>query len=311
MTDLPEIIYLKHSEINMILWDDSLKKCSNALVYASTWYLDAVTHDQWDALVSADYSWLMPLPIKRKYGIKYLPTPRFVQQLGLFGPVRPSAQILRAFWKRLENSVSFAEFQLNYQNLELTLDADVERKERTNLVLNLPINRSDLDKNYSENLKRNIAKSTEWEIRFSITSVRSIINLFRADRGKELKDLGDEHYNTLDKLYNMSSLRNFGRALGAYDKSGNLIAGMFILEWQNRAIFLFSGNTPTGKEIGAMPALIDHYLKDQSENISLFDFEGSDQEGLQRFYRSFGAIESNYVHLRFNRLPSYLRWIKT
>jgi hypothetical protein len=309
MKNLPNLKFLPHSQINKVLWDQAMKNSSNGLAYASTWYLDAVTNDNWDALVSDDYSWMMPLPIKQKASVKYLPTPLFIQQLGIFGPGPFTPELTDHFLKHIAANIKLVEYQLNAENKVPASDI-FEVKLRLNHVLSLPEDRSLLIKSYSENTVRNIKKAEKAHVRFGNASIRQMIKLFQDHKEHELENWKTENYNVLDKLYNACMLRQFGQSIGVYNAQGDLIAGAFITEWKNRATFVFSCNSPEGKESGALPALIHYYLTNAPEKINLFDFEGSDQEGLARFYKSFGSIESNYVHLKLNRLPFYMRWFK-
>jgi hypothetical protein len=309
MEKLPNLKFLSHAQINKVLWDQAMKNASNGLVYASTWYLDAVTNDNWDALVSDDYSWMMPLPIKKKGGMKYLPTPLFIQQLGIFGPGPFTPELTDHFLKHIAANIKLVEYQLNAEN-QAPASGIFEIKKRLNHILPLPTDKSLLIKSYSENTSRNIKKAEKAQIRFGTASIRQMIKLFQDHKEKELANWKTENYNILDRLYNVCMIRKFGQTLGAYNGKGELIAGAFITEWKNRATFVFSCNSSEGKESGALPALIHHYLTNAPEKINLFDFEGSDLEGLARFYKSFGSIESNYVHLKLNRLPFYMRWFK-
>lgn len=309
MTDLPHLNYLKNIEINKILWDQSLERCSNSLVYATSWYLDTVTESTWEAIVSDDYKWLMPLPVKNKMGINYLPTPSLIQQLGIFGHETPNNEIIQEFLQKVLERVSFVDFNLNFNNVLVKFE-DASITSKVNLELHLKDRLHILQENYSDNLKRNIAKAKKAELKFSPCSMRNIIALFQKDKGAEIKNATTEWYNKADQIYNAATIRSKGRALGAYDCNGELIAGMFILEWNKRAIFIFSGNSEKGKATGAMPALIDYYIQNPGDGIEIFDFEGSNDEGLKRFYKSFGSVECNYVHLKINRLPFFLKWLK-
>ena len=47
------IKYLQHGEINKEKWDDCINLSPRGLVYALSWYLDAV-HPGWEALVEND-----------------------------------------------------------------------------------------------------------------------------------------------------------------------------------------------------------------------------------------------------------------
>ena len=308
-TELPELRYLKNAQINKVLWDKKMLESSNGLVYGSTWYLDAVTDDNWNALVSDDYSWMMPLPIKKKYGFRYLPTPLFVQQLGIFGPGPFTVELSNHFIKHLSANIKLIEYQLNSDNLNPSL-SEFEIRSRTNIIKKLPIQRETIISEFSENTQRNIKKAGKSNVHFGNASIRQMIKLFQNHKEKEIAGWKTNHYNTLDRLYNMCMIRKYGASIGAYDNNGELIAGAFITEYKNRATFIFSCNSPEGKESGALPALIHHYMQQAPSEIEIFDFEGSDQEGLARFYMSFGSIETKYVHLKLNRLPFYMRWLK-
>jgi hypothetical protein len=308
-TELPELRYLKNSQINKILWDKKMLESSNGLVYGSTWYLDAVTGDNWDALVSEDYSWMMPLPMKMKMGFRYLPTPVFVQQLGIFGPGPFTSELSDHFLKHLSPNIQLIEYQLNAENSSPSLP-EFKIRTRTNCIKRLPQDRQNILSEFSENTQRNIKKAGKVNVHFGIASIRQMIKLFQDHKEKEISGWKISHYNTLDRLYNVCMLRKYGASVGAYNNNGELIAGAFITEWKNRATFIFSCNSPEGKENGALAALIHHYMQQAPNEIEVFDFEGSDQEGLARFYMSFGSIETKYVHLKLNRLPFYMRWLK-
>lgn len=309
-SNLPTLQFIRSSEIKRILWDQSMEQCFNGLPYACSWYLDAVCNDNWDALISEDYRWLVPLPNKKKSGFRYLPTPLFVQQLGVFGPEPPSSLMMNQVLAFLEKSYALIEFNFNHHNT-LQPSNSLGIRERCNVLLEIPIQRERLLTGYSENIRRNIRKAEEAELRFGSASIRSIIKLFQDFKEAEIKNWKIEYYNTLERLFHMAAYRGFSRCFGMYNPNGDLVCGAMIIEWKNRAVFLFSGNSPEGKDKGAMAALIHNYFMEAPSGIQIFDFEGSDNPGLKRFYQSFGAIEANYVHLTMNRLPFYLRWLKS
>lgn len=301
--------FIKSNQINRIKWDEELLQMPNSLPYAATWYLDAVTGDSWDALVSPDYGFLMPLPSKKKFGIHYLPTPLFIQQLGIFSNSVCNEEICNQFIKQISANYKLIEFNFNHFN-QLPHSSKYELRERCNMIFHLPKERTTALNKFSDNTKRNIQKSVSHSLRFGTTSIRSIINLFQENKESSIENWKIENYNILERLYHMSALRGYGKAYGMYNTNGKLLCGAFFMEWKNRAIFLFSGNSEEGKQTGAMSSLIHHYINECPPEIDLLDFEGSDNQGLKRFYQSFGAIEANYVHLRQNRLPFYLRWLK-
>jgi len=309
MEELPELIFVKHDEINQILWDENILKSINGNVYANFWYLDVVTKHKWDALISKDYKWLMPLPSKKKFGFRYLPTPLFIQQLGIYGPGPFSQEVCLHFIKHLDKNFDLVDYNINHFNV-FDGFGKFKIKERKNLILNINNNTDLLKNTFSDGIKRKITKAQNSKVKLNNASIRAIIKLFQDNNERAIPDWNFANYTVLEELYHMSSLRKKGFCIGAYNDNGNLISGAFILEYKETATFIFSGNSDEGKEKGALPFLISNYIATAPKHIQYFDFEGSDNEGLYQFYSGFGAKEFNYLHLKKNNLPFYIRIFK-
>jgi hypothetical protein len=76
-----------------------LKMPETAVFMPNIWHLDR-TAVVWDALVWGDYEFVMPLPVRKKWGIQYVYQPLFCQQLGIFP--KPSNWLRNFFMKRCE-----------------------------------------------------------------------------------------------------------------------------------------------------------------------------------------------------------------
>ena len=68
--------------------------------------------------------------------------------------------------------------------------------------------------------------------------------------------------------------------------------------------FLFSGLTIEGKQRQAMTFLLDHVIKLNAGKPMTFDFEGSDDENLARFYLGFGGEERRYPSYSYNNMSA-------
>ena len=90
-----QIHYVKRHELHAAKWDDCISRSVNGLIYAYSFYLDAMAGD-WDALVMNDYEAVIPLPWRRKWRISYLYQPFLTAQLGVFGN-HLSVQTVTAF----------------------------------------------------------------------------------------------------------------------------------------------------------------------------------------------------------------------
>jgi hypothetical protein len=60
-----QLHYLTHNKIDFAKWDMQLASCSNTLIYAQSIYLNTLCKS-WDAIVTEDYTYIMPIPIKKK-----------------------------------------------------------------------------------------------------------------------------------------------------------------------------------------------------------------------------------------------------
>src|SRR5579871_3301850 len=97
------IHYLTRHEIDAVKWDACIDAAPNGLIYGHSFYLDAMTSCQWDALVLDDYRAVMPLTWNRKFGFYYLYQPFCTPCLGVFGtPGLPVSAFLQAIPKKFK-----------------------------------------------------------------------------------------------------------------------------------------------------------------------------------------------------------------
>jgi len=302
------IKHLKNSEIDINLWDECITKSFNGLVYAYSFYLDVVCAD-WEALVYDDYKAVMPLTGNKKYGIYYLYTPIFVQQLGVFSTIKTDVDLIFKFIKFIPKKYKFVEINLNSHN---KLPDDFPNKTaNSNYELDLIEEFPKLKKRFSENTSRNIKKAENFGVIISNdVELKGIINLFRNDRGKDIENLKDEHYYMFEKLYKKLERRGLTIKLGAYNEIGNLIAGAVVFYSNNKLTFIFSGNSAEGKKKSAMFLIVSTIIESFSGKNMILDFEGSNNNGLAKFYKSFGSINCEYPSIQINKLPLPIRWVK-
>lgn len=303
------IRFVKHKDLDVDKWDNCIKSSVNSLPYAFSWYLDIVV-DRWDALVLNDYEAVFPIPKKKKFGFQYTFTPFWVQQLGLFSKTCKGLNEIGEFIQAIPKEYRYVELNLNESS---TLDSNCKLDVQTNANYLLILDKSyeELKKEYSKNLKRNLTKATKFTIQiFKNDSPKVLINLFRSDKGQKYNHLSNSDYNRLEHVMNVAILKHCGQVLMAYDEGNRPLAGMFLLFSSNRVVLLFTGNTNEGRQIAALPYLIDSVISEYSNSSIVFDFEGSNNKNLARFYKSFGSKNSPYQSVRINRLPLFLRMFK-
>jgi len=293
------IQYLQHNQIDKTQWDATIAACGN--IYAYSWYLDVV-HPDWEALVEDDYQSVMPLTGGKKFGVNYLFQPYFVQQLGVFSKAPLTSEKTEEFLNAIPKKYRFAEIRLNESN---TFNEGFQGIEyHRNVLLDLNQGYETIRANYHQNTKRNLAKAEANNLQIVDTVIPyHVVALFTDNRGALLDKWGDAEYARLTHLAQVAQYRNAAFFLGVTEKGvGELLCAAIFMKTSDRITFLFSGLKQEGKEKQAMTFLLDHVIQKFANQPITFDFEGSDDENLARFYLGFGGNEVKYPSYSFNRL---------
>lgn len=303
------IRYIKHKDVDTDKWDECIKKAVNSLPYAFSWYLDIVV-EHWDALILNDYEAVFPLPSRQKFYLKYSFTPFWVQQLGLFSKTCKGLEHIHDFIQSIPSEYRFVELNMNHNTRIGEFDS-FQLTENNNYLLMLNKPYADQKLQYSKNLKRNLKKASLSKLQlFKNDAPKALIKLFRADKGQQINHFSELDYQNLESIMHVAIHKHCGQVWMAYDQGNRPVAGMFLLFGPKRVILLFTGNSKEGKAHSAMPFLIDEFIQEAANSSLIFDFEGSNNENLARFYKSFGAINHPYQNLKINRLPLLLRYLK-
>ena len=301
-----QIKYLQHKEIDKAKWDACISRAPNGLIYAYSFYLDAMAK-YWDALVLKDYEAVMPLTWNRKYGFYYLYQPAFTASLGVFGK-NLSKGIVDNFISMLPAKFKLVEISLNSGNI--VGDPKIFSQLRSNYIL--PVNRSheEIYKAYRDNHKRNITKAFQLGCNVSReASIDEIIQLNK-EQLQQVDGTKPEDYPNFKKLYEFLKNKGEAKTYAIVDPKSNVLASAVFFFSHNRAYYIMVGNHPEGKTLGASHALIDTFIKDHAHQNLILDFEGSDIRNLAFFYSGFGATEEIYPALKINKLPWYIRLLK-
>ncbi len=304
-----KIEYIQNKNIDYKKWDDCINKSINGNLYAFSWYLDLVCNN-WDALIYNNYEAIMPLTYSSKMGILYLSQPFFAQQLGVFSTKTISPIILNDFFKNIPKSFKYIEININKFNI-LNSNEITFRKNR-NYELDLISDYKQIAKKYSENTKRNISKSNKLGLQtlYNGCSVNDFVNLIKKNVGEKVANVPTEKYSVIRKIVSFALRNNFAEILSTYNTQNELIAAAFFIFSHKKVIYLFAASTEEGKEKRAMFLIIDKFIEKYSEKNLILDFEGSNIDGLARFYKGFGATNCEYLTIKQNRLPFPLKFLK-
>lgn len=294
---------IKHRDLDFFAWDRCLESSMNKRIYAYSWYLNSVC-DRWDALVEGDYNSIMPLPIRKKWGISYVFPPVMTQQLGIFSTNEITEKKVKEFIKAIPQQIKYGEIKFNSDNGRLS--KNIMALAHNNYELNLNFSHDELIKNYSANNLRNIKKVAVNDLKFlQSNNLKPLINAFKQGRGTKIAALPDDFFSGLQKLFDNLLLMNKG-VIYEVHHGDKYCGGGLIAKDSDRIYFLFSAINEEGKLYGLMHKLIDHIIKLHAGSELIFDFEGSDNANLARFYSGFGASLTHYYEMKIDKLPKLL-----
>jgi len=296
---------VKRTKLNVAKYDSCIQKSLQSNVYGFSWYLDLVC-DNWSVLVLNDYEAVMPLPHRRKLFVKYVYPPFWLIQLGIYSE---AIEDENEFLIELFSEFKFVETRLNAKN-SFSMFQDFQQ-ERQLQVLNLKEDYNTLCAAYKKDRRKDLSRAKKNDLveRWN-DEPENLIQLYKANVGKRVKNIKDKDYDTLLKLMKMSIVKRKGEILSIYDVDNHLVASAFFLKHHKRITILASSTDFKNRKNGANTFLIDRAIYKYHPNYEVFDFGGSSMPSIASYFLSFGAKTEKYKMLQYNNLPKFLKLFK-
>jgi len=305
-TNTNQVIYIPGYKIDREKWDHCIENAVNGNICAYSWFLDIMCNG-WDGLVAGDYEFIMPIYVAKRFGISYLFQPRFIQQSGIFGIQIPEVETINYFLEALPKKIRVVDYHFNHQN-NLPRGWNVEM--RPNFLLKLHKPYEELKLAYSQNLVRNLKKSSHSGFHIiKNDDPERLIKLFRDINGHRFSFLNDQNYRQLTLVINACIHRSKAKVWSVFNHNNELCAGVIWLFSHGKAVFYFSAQSNEGRAEGAMAWLIDAFICEHASSGMILDFEGSVDPGIARFYKSFGPDLQLYPRLKSNNLSPFIKMV--
>ena len=300
------ITYVKRQDLNVVKYNACIENSIQSNIYGFSWYLDIVA-DNWGVLVLDDYKAVLPIPIRKKYGIKYVYPPFWLLELGIFSlddiiNYQPFFDILFKKFKAVETRLNVdnriqksATFMLDKQMQLLSIKDDYEavfdgyRKDR----------KKDLRKAQNANLVE------KWG-----DSPKNLIQLFKNNVGKRTPYITSKDYAVLEELMETCINNGVGDVLSIYNKENILVAAGFFLKHKNKVTILVSSTDFNHRKNGENTFLIDRAICKYQHNYDIFHFGGSSMESIAKFFLSFDAETHTYQQIKHSNLPFFIKLLK-
>ncbi len=297
------IIYLKNSEIDKAKWDRCIDNSHNGLIYAYSYYLDALAKN-WDAFIIDDYKAIMPLPWRKKFGIKYCYHPLFTQQLGVFTTVNFTGY--PALFKQLNKFTKYGDFFFNYAT-----KFAVPATERANYIIELNKGYANIHALYNGALIHNLKKANTLHLKYSDEKDAGLaIDLYKKYYKKRTPHVTEDDYKHYKELCKHLYQNNLAIIRKIANGENEILALTFLLFDKKRLYNILNIVTEKGKINNANHLLLDSVIKEFSGQNLILDLAGSEIPGVKFFYQKFGAVNQPYFFYHHNDLPFYLKFLR-
>jgi len=278
------IQYLSNKNLDLVKYDACVLKSSNFRIYALTWYLNSVT-DSWDALVLNDYEAVMPLPNKKIYGISYIYQAPWIQQLGVFSKNIIDEFTMVEFLRSIPKKFILVDY---FFNLGSTFK-NKHTKERVNYILPLSQDFKTIRSNYNKTRKRISNKIFNDYVIDVNGNMNDFLELYK-NQNYAFKT----HKDAFKMLKKLLKSKNQAINIWMISLKGEFIAGLIWLKDKYRITYLLPIANEVAKQ-NNVPTYIVNKLIEKNQNTNcVLDFEGSMNEGVANFYKSFGAEKEIY-----------------
>ncbi len=283
-------------------------------LFAQCWWLDAVCDDtgDWDVVLTMkgdQLTGVWPYVRSERVGISMMRNPRLTPYLGpiVFYPSDIKGSKRDSY-----------EYDVSEQLLDSLPDADVWRLSlppgykqaglfrrfglksdvQQTFLLSLQDDEDVIFGSFKEPLRRNI-RAAEKEIRI-VEDPAQLHALFDFQKAtleeKRVRQAYTEEH--MQQLMNGCVENGSGTLYLAYE-DGQLQAAIWNAWDAERSYYLMGGKNPDSDNYRAMSALLWHCIREaRRRGNRVFDFEGSMDGGVERFFRAFGGRRELYLVLR-------------
>ena len=302
--------------------DTYIKICAQSKLvplFEKPWWLDIVCN-KWDVAIAkkGDHitgAW--PYPIEKKLGVSLLRTPMLTPYMGpqVFFPSDLKESNIDSFEHEtvaeLLKQIPAAKvwnlsLQPGMKQAGLFKKHKLEAKVQQTFLLELNEDEETLFFNMKDATRRNI-RIAEGEVTVS-NSPKHLKDLYKFQKNMLAKKGKSLSYSLsyMQKIMDACIAHDATALWTATDKKGDIQAIVWQVWDEQCSYYFMGGQNPNTNSYRAMSLLLWHTIKEaKARGNSIFDLEGSMDEGVERFFRNFGGDRALYIILMKN---SSIRW---
>jgi len=287
------------------------KKEKNIPIFSKDWWLDSVCgFDNWDVVLiekGGNIFATMPYVLTKRLTMVSIHQPTLTQTMGIYFkyPVKQKYYKKLSFEKEMIENIlkkvprfgRFTQsFDYTHTNLLPFYWAGFDIKVNyTYVIENITI--EDLEKNLETDIRRRRRKA--FDVGVEVYESKDIKKFYELNKMTFTRQGCEMPYDFefIKKLYNNCKKNNACKMFFAKDRDGAVIAGNFLIYDESTVYYLMGGIDPDKRDLGGMDVVQYESIKFALESDRKFDFEGSMIESIEKYFRSFGAIQKPYFNV--------------
>lgn len=299
-----------------LLWDTLVGTSAQGSLFCYSWWLNAIDPEirilgcfEKGRLVAG-----IPLYLKRKWGTTLCIMPKLTQTWGvLLEPlsgkqvnlIAREMQLLKAMSGELGKlPIFFQSFHPSLQNWLPFRWNGFMQTSRVTYVLEGLDNIPRIWKGLSHSIRGQILKAKRLGLRVEPCDAGLV---FEAQANSYHRQGKPCPYNQeyLERLYQAARSHDSAQCFAAIDLDGRVHAANMLVWDQRRAYFLAGGADPRLRASGASSLIVWELIQFSAQRTKVFDFEGSNVESIEKFFRAFGARQVMYSWIM--KMPFWMR----
>ncbi|MEA3492575.1 MAG: GNAT family N-acetyltransferase [Campylobacterota bacterium] len=287
------------------------EKEKNIPIFSKDWWLDSVCGvDNWDVVIlekGGNIFATMPYVLIKRLNLVTIGHPMLTQTMGIYFKYPKNQkyykklsfekEMIEKILKELPSFDRFSQsFDYTHTNLLPFHWAGFEIKVNyTYVVENISI--EELEKTLETDIRRRRRKAFEVGIEvYESEDIKKFYELNEMTFKRQGRDI-PYSFEFIENLYSRCKQNNAVKMFFAKDKEGVVIAGNFLIYDENRVYYLMGGIDPNYKDLGGMDVVQFESIKFALASNRKFDFEGSMIESIEKYFRSFGAVQKPYFNI--------------
>lgn len=281
-------------------------------LFAQAWWLDVVCNGKWDvALVSDTDSNIIafwPYSLETKWGFKIIRNPLLTAYLGPVFLTEVNTDVLQNLWNQIPKA-AFLQWTCvpEFTAVDFFTSKGIEPKKRRTYFIHLEQSEDELWAQIFSKRKNDIRKAEQdLVVKPDSFDIHQFVQWHqRAFNEKNKNYLFSVSF--FENVFSAAEQNKSSLSLSAFDKEGSRLGQIWLVYDQNKMYYLLSA-TAAETHRGAIALLIwTALLEAKKKGLKIFDFEGSMDEGIAKFFQRFGGTEMAYTDFTMTN-SSLWRW---